>query len=219
MARLLMRVVAATVLLGLSSAALASGAGHLKEVDFDKSQVARQRGAETVVGVCLMCHSLKYVKFGDLANIGMDKQKIQSLLTDQKLEDRMMSLTPLEVRKESYGKEPPDLSLMTVARKNGPQYVYTLLTSYYTDAEGNADNHLFPGVKMPDMLGYSFAAEGSPERAQIEAQTRDTVAFLMWAADPSADERRELGVYVIAYLVLLTILLYLMKRRTWRGIH
>ncbi len=217
MVRLLVGLVAAAMLAGLSNIALASS-GQLKEVEFDQSQAARQRGAETVVGVCLMCHSLKYVKFGDLADIGMDKQKIQLLLTDQKLEDQMLSLTPLAVRKESYGKEPPDLSLMTVARKKGPQYVYTLLTSYYTDAEGNIDNHLFPGVKMPDMLGYSFATEGSAERAQIEAQTRDTVAFLMWAADPSADERRELGVYVIAYLVLLTTLLYLLKRRTWRGV-
>jgi cytochrome c1 len=199
--------------------ALASAGGPLKEVGFDNSEAARQRGAETVVGVCMMCHSLKYVKFGDLANIGMSKEKIQSLLTDQRLEDRMVSLTPLEVRKESYGKEPPDLSLMAIARKKGPQYIYTLLTSYYTDAAGNADNHLFPGIKMPDMLGYSFAAEGSPERAQIEAQARDTVAFLMWAADPNADARKQLGVYVLVYLVILTALLYLVKRRTWRRVH
>jgi ubiquinol-cytochrome c reductase cytochrome c1 subunit len=199
--------------------ALASSGGALKEVEFENSMEARQRGAETVVGVCMMCHSLKYLRFGDLANIGMSDEKIQSLLTDQKFEDRMISLTPLEVRKESYGKEPPDLSLMAIARKKGPQYIYTLLTGYYTDASGNADNHLFPGVKMPDMLGYSFAAEGSPERAQIEAQVRDTVAFLVWAADPNADARKELGVYVIIYLVILTILLYLVKRRTWSRIH
>ena len=174
--RRLLAVLGAVALLAGANGALASGGGVLKEVEFDKSQEARQRGAETVVGVCMMCHSLKYVKFGDLANIGMSTEKIQSLLTDQKLEDRMLSLTPLEVRKESYGKEPPDLSLMAIARKKGPQYIYTLLTSYYTDANGNADNHLFPGVKMPDMLGYSFTAEGSPERAKIEAQARDTVA-------------------------------------------
>jgi cytochrome c1 len=217
--RRLLAVLGVAVMLVSANNALASGGGALKEVEFEKTQEARQRGAETVVGVCMMCHSLKYVRFGDLANIGMSKEKIQSLLTDQKFEDRMISLTPLEVRKESYGKEPPDLSLMAIARKKGPQYIYTLMTSYYTNAEGNTDNHLFPGVKMPDMLGYSFATEGSPDRAKIEAQVRDTVAFLMWAADPNADERKELGVYVIVYLVILTFLLYLVKRRTWSRIH
>lgn len=202
-----------------AGSAFASGGGALKEVEFDTSQEARQRGAETVVGVCMMCHSLKYVKFGDLENIGMSKEKIQTLLTTQKMEDRMVSLTPLEVRKESYGKEPPDLSLMAIARKKGPQYIYTLLTSYYAIEDGNADNHLFPGIKMPDMLGYSFAEEGSPERAQIEAQARDTVSFLMWAADPNADTRKQLGTYVIIYLVILTILLYMVKKRTWRSVH
>lgn len=218
--RRLLAVLSVAVMLLSGGGALASGAAiALKEVEFEKTAAARQRGAETVVGVCMMCHSLKYVKFGDLASIGMDKEKIQSLLTTQKFEDRMVSLTPLEVRKESYGKEPPDLSLMAIARKKGPQYIYTLLTSYHADAEGNADNLLFPGIKMPDMLGYSMAAEGSPERAQIEAQARDTVSFLMWAADPNADARRQLGVYVIGYLVILTLLLYLVKKRTWRRVH
>ena len=215
----LLAVLGVVAMFAGSGSALASSGAALKEVEFEKSMEARQRGAETVVGVCMMCHSLKYVKFGELANIGMSSEKIQSLLTTQKFEDRMMSLTPLEVRKESYGKEPPDLSLMAIARKKGPQYIYTLLTSYYTNGEGNTDNHLFPNIKMPDMLGYSFATEGSPERAQIEAQVRDVVSFLTWAADPNADARKELGVYVIIYLVILTVLLYLVKRRTWSRIH
>ena len=217
--RRLLAVLGAAVIFVNTGSALANEGGALKEVEFEKTQEARQRGAETVVGVCMMCHSLKYVKFGDLTSIGMSKEKIQTLLTEQKFEDRMISLTPLEVRKESYGKEPPDLSLMAIARKKGPRYVYTLLTSYYTNAEGNTENHLFPGVKMPDMLGYSMTTEGSPERAKIEAQVKDVVSFLMWAADPNADARKELGVYVIVYLVILTILLYLVKRRTWSRIH
>lgn len=218
MARLLALVSAVVMLLNMGST-LAEGQVALKTVEIESSMAARQRGAETVVGVCLMCHSLKYVKFGDLTDIGMTPEKIQSLLTDQSLDDPLLSRTPLAVRKESFGKEPPDLSLMVVAREKGQRYIYTLLTSFYLDKDGRAANHLFPGVRMPDMLGYSLTEEGSPERAEIEAQVRDVVAFLTWAADPNADARRELGVYVIIYLLILTTLLYLMKRRTWQRVY
>lgn len=217
--RSLLAVLGLAALLTGGSAMAAGGSNYpLADIKFDESNEARQRGAEIVVGVCMMCHSLKYVKFRDLADIGMDKEKIQSLLTTQDFDDRMLSLTPVEVRKESYGKEPPDLSLMAIAKKKGPQYIYTLMTAYYTKEDGSVDNHLFPAIKMPDMLGASFAAEGSAERAKIEAQARDTVSFLMWTADPNADTRRELGVYVLSYLVILTTLLYLVKRRTWRRV-
>ncbi len=218
MVRLWVWLAVVMVILNSHSAVADNDGIALKKVDFDTTITARQRGAETVVGVCLMCHSLKYVKFGDLAGIGMSPEKIQSLLTDQQFADPLLSLTPLAVRKESFGTEPPDLSLMVVARKRGPQYIYTLLTSFYIDETGRTNNYLFPGVKMPDMLGYSLTAEGSAERAQVEAQIRDAVSFLMWAADPNADERREMGVYVIVYLIVLTILLYLMKRRAWRRV-
>ena len=148
----------------------------------------------------------------------MSEEDIESLLDDQKIDDRMMSLTPIEVREESYGKVPPDLSMMTIARKKGPQYVYTLLTDYYYREDGETDNHLFPGIKMPDAMAWADA-ESDADRAEIEAQVSDLVAFLNWTADPNADWRKTLGVYVIIYLVIITALLYLLKKRIWRRVH
>jgi len=210
--------IAALLMLAGMAAAMASGTGKLKHIEVDESNAARQRGAETVISTCLMCHSLKYVKFMDLADIGMSQEQIEFLLQDQKPEDRMTSLMPAEVRKESYGKIPPDLSLMAIARKQGPQYIHTLLTGYYYREDGETDNHLFPGIKMPDVLAYADM-ETEEERAEVEAQSRDVVAFLHWAADPNAEERRSLGVYVIIYLVIFTGLLYLLKRKIWSRIH
>lgn len=211
----IMGVVAAGL---LSPGAYASTQAGLKEVEIPKTQEARQRGAATVTGVCLMCHSLKYVKYQDLLALGLTQAQVDGMRGEFAMDARLQSMTPLEVRKESYGKVPPDLSLMAIARKKGPQYIYSLLTGYYTDKDGNTDNHAFPGVKMPDMLGYSMATDDA-QKKQIEDTVRDTVAFLEWAADPSAETRRSIGVYVIGYLVVLTILLYLVKRRTWRRVH
>lgn len=205
------------MLVGAGSA-MAAATGKLKDAKFDSSNEARQRGAEAVIYTCMLCHSLKYVKFSDLTNIGLSKEQIEGLLDDQKIEDRMMSVTPIEVRKESYGKVPPDLSLMAIARKKGPQYIYTLLTGYYYREDGETDNHLFPGIKMPDALGYSDTEEGSSDRADVEAQARDLVSFLVWTADPNAETRRSIGYYVIIYLIILTILLYFVKKRVWRKV-
>ncbi|MBI3773665.1 MAG: cytochrome C [Gammaproteobacteria bacterium] len=201
----------------LSPGVYASTHVELKDVEIPKTQEARQRGAATVTGVCLMCHSLKYVKYQDLLALGLTQAQVDGMRGEYPMEATLQSMTPIEIRKESYGKVPPDLSLMAVARKNGPQYIYSLWTGYYTDKDGNTDNHVFPGIKMPDMLGYSMATDDA-QRKQIEETVRDTVAFLEWAADPAAETRRSIGVYVIGYLVLLTILLYLVKRRTWRRI-
>lgn len=202
----------------LSTGVYASNHVELKQVEIPKTQEARQRGAATVTGVCLMCHSLKYVKYQDLLALGLTQAQVDGMRGEHSMDETLQSMTPIEVRKESYGKVPPDLSLMAIARKNGPQYIYSLWTSYYVDKEGNTDNHVFPGVKMPDMLGYSMATDEA-QKKQIEETVRDTVAFLVWAADPNAETRRTIGVYVVGYLVVLTILLYLLKRKTWRRVH
>ena len=71
---------------------------------------------------------------------------------------------------------------------------------------------------MPDVLSYSDAKD-SAQREPLEQQAKDAAAFLNWAADPHAAERRHMGYYVLGYLVILTILLYLSKRRIWARLH
>ena len=172
-----------------------------------------------VVETGLMCHSLKYLSFKDLGDIGMSKEQIEDLLSEQDIGDKMMSLTPIEDREESYGKVPPDLTLMAIARANGPAHIYTLMTDYYYNEEEDTDNRLFPGIKMPDVFGYADTDEGSEDRAEIEAMTKDVTAFLVWASDPNAETRRSMGFWVIVYLIVRTTLLYLLKKRTWRNVH
>ena len=103
--------------------------------------------------------------------------------------------------------------LLAKAREGGARYIYTLVTSYEKDAKGNVSNLLFPGLRMPDVLDYASA--DLAQRAILQQQVRDAAVFLEWASDPHADERRHIGVYVLAYLALLTFLLYLIKRRVW----
>lgn len=118
-------------------------------------------------------------------------------------------ITP-DAAKEAFGKVPPDLSLMAKARgrgDKGARYIYALLVNYNDTPEKNA---VFPNIAMPPVL--------SKDDPEFERKAKDVAAFLSYAAEPSAGERKGLGRYVIGYMVVLTTLLYFLNRKTWRGI-
>ena len=187
---------------------------ELKEVEIDRSPEVLRRGAAAVVNVCLNCHSLKYVKYRNLLDLGFTQAQVDNLRGGREMGGALLSVTPAEINITAYGIAPPDLSLMTRARECGPRYIYTLLSSFYEDKDGATNNRLFPGIKMPDVLGVGSIRD-SGQRAEVDATLRSVAVFLDWVADPHAGARRRLGYYVIAYMVLLTSLLYLLKRRIW----
>ncbi|MDX1811740.1 MAG: cytochrome c1 [Gammaproteobacteria bacterium] len=200
----------------LSGSALASSEGMpLKDIDVATDKASLQRGFDVYYNLCRMCHRLQYVKYQYLADIGLDKAKIDALRGAKLVNENIQSTLKDEMAHHAFGTIPPDLSLMAKARKHGPQYIYTLLTSYYEKSENVYDNHLFPGLKMPDPFGYSVTTTDEG-KAQIEARLKDVVAFLNWSADPKAAERKSLGVWVILYLIVLSILFYLVKKNVWR---
>ena len=111
---------------------------------------------------------------------------------------------------KAFGDEPPDLNLMTKARGGGSKgaaYITALLTGYNDTPEKNS---VFPSITMPPPF-----SRDDPELAR---KARDVSAFLDYAADPSARERRGLGIYVLGYMLVLTALLYALNRRTWKRI-
>jgi len=52
----------------------------------------------------------------------------------------------------------------------------------------------------------------------IEQQAHDVAVFLAWASDPRTEARKQLGVAVIPFLLLLSILVFLSYRRIWRNV-
>jgi cytochrome c1 len=188
------------------------------DTEIASDNATRQRGANIALQVCSACHDLKYVKFRHLAAIGFTAKELDEMRGDHSPDDAMLSMMSADDRKEMYGLVPPDLSLMAEARRGKAQYIYKMLTGFYLTPEGEIDNHAFPGIRMPDILGISTADDPESRKA-IEAQAHDVAAFLAWTADPSIDERHRLAPYVLGYLVLMTLLLYLMKRRIWARFH
>ncbi|MHB9098717.1 MAG: cytochrome c1 [Syntrophales bacterium] len=111
---------------------------------------------------------------------------------------------------KAFGNKPPDLNLMTKARgggNKGSAYIYALLVGFNDTPEKNS---VFPNITMPIPF--------SRDDPEFTRKAKDVSTFLDYVADPSARERRGLGIYVLGYMALLTALLYTLNRRTWKRI-
>ena len=115
------------------------------------------------------------------------------------------------------------VDIATGNEEKGADYLYALLVGYKEPpagvemAENMHYNAAFPGHQIAmaqplddDIVEYT---DGTP--ATLDNLARDVTAYMMWAAEPKLEERRELGFRVMIYLILLTGILYLAKRRVW----
>jgi len=186
----------------------------LEKIHIETGAPALARGADALMNDCLSCHGMKYIKYRDLASFGLDKQKVAAWRGDQPADAPLQALMSQSDAIQAFGKVPPDLSLMARARDGGASYVYSYLLGYYVTPEGVAGNHIYPATRMPDPLGIAGATDPK-QRTEIEGRARDIVSFLAWAADPHQGERIRLGYYVLAYLIVLTTLLYFVKNLIW----
>jgi ubiquinol-cytochrome c reductase cytochrome c1 subunit len=139
-----------------------------------------------------------------------------------RISDRFRRPFPNEIaaRASNGGAYPPDLSVITSARHGGADYIYSLLVGYTGAQEGVLyENPYFPGhrIAMPPPLieGAVAYEDGSP--TTVEQYAADVTSFLQWAADPHMVQRKQLGVVVLAFLLVLAGLLYLSYKQIWRN--
>ena len=211
---------------------------------FDRASM--QRGLQVYREVCSGCHGLKYIAFRNLLEIGLNEDQAKAIAAEYtvmdgpnnegdmferagKLSDYIPSPFDNEkaARASNNGALPPDLSLIVKARAGAENYIYSLLTGYtdapsgVTVADGMNYNPYYPGHQIAmapplddESVDYIDGTKNS--RDQI---AKDVVTFLAWAAEPTLEARKKMGVKVVLYLILLTIVLYLVKRRVWADVH
>jgi len=123
---------------------------------------------------------------------------------------------------------PPDLSLIVKAREGGAAYIESLLTGYRNPpADLPAENRPGQGLHYnPYFANLNIAmpppltADGQVTYADGTAATRsqmahDVSAFLTWAAEPNLEARRAGGLFVVIFLIFVTILSYLAYKNVW----
>lgn len=134
------------------------------------------------------------------------------------------------------------------AKGSGADYVYTLLRSYYRDDTKATgwNNAAFPSIGMPFPLwelqgqqravfadekdphdatktvhvfkGFEPITAGAMTREQYNEAAADLVAFLQWMAEPVQTQRVRIGVWVLLFLALFTVIAWRLNAAFWKDV-
>ena len=66
---------------------------------------------------------------------------------------------------------------------------------------------------------YQVCARADGTAASVDQMAKDVTTFLAWSAEPEMETRKRTGVKVILFLLVLTGLLYAVKRKVWAAVH
>ena len=132
-----------------------------------------------------------------------------------------------EARASNNGAYPPDLSVITKSRKGGADYIYNLLIGY-TDPPSNIElgegmyyNKWMAGnqIAMPVPLYDGSVDYDDGTSNEAEQLAEDLTTFLVWAAEPELEDRKKLGLKVVTFFIIVSALVFLLKRRLWKEIN
>jgi ubiquinol-cytochrome c reductase cytochrome c1 subunit len=167
--------------------------------------------------------------------------------TDKTFDTIKASMSSADARKW-FGNAPPDLSLMARARGTDYLYNFLLSFYADPSRPTGVNNTILPGTAMPHVLAdlqgvqtavfapknkdakdgdaaggeferFNLANPGTLTPEQYQEFVRDTVNFLDYIGEPVQVKRRDLGVWVLLFLLVFTGFAFLLKREYFRDIH
>jgi ubiquinol-cytochrome c reductase cytochrome c1 subunit len=203
------------------------------------NQASLQRGAKVFVNYCLNCHSAAYMRYNRLQDIGLTDAQIKSnlMFAGEKVGDTMTVAIQKADAKAWFGATPPDLSVE--ARARGADWLYSYLRGFYRDDTRPTgwNNVVYDKVAMPHVLWslqgeqvlkidekteshqLVLAKQGSMTPAEYDETIADLVNYLVFMAEPFKERDKHLGLLVLAFLGLLFVLTYYLKKEFWKDIH
>lgn len=247
-------IVGCLMAVGLVSQAVAAGSDFPmdKAPKLTNDMSALQSGAKTFVNYCLSCHSASFVRYNRLTEIGLTERQIREnlMFTSDRVGDTMKAAINPAQAKEWFGANPPDLTLVARSRAaigghSGPDYLYTLLRTYYRDDTKITgwNNKAFEAIGMPNPLwelqgvrkpvyetvtaggketqvlrGWEQVKPGTMSATEYDRTVAELVAFMEWMAEPNRNDRVRLGVLVLLFLGVFTIIAWRLNAAYWKDI-
>jgi ubiquinol-cytochrome c reductase cytochrome c1 subunit len=242
----------ASALVSVSALAAGDGIAWDKAPNKTNDMAALQNGAKIFVNYCLSCHNAAYMRYTRLKDIGLTEQQIKDnlMFTTDKIGETMKAAIDPKQAKEWFGGVPPDLTVIArsrsaVGKGSGPDYLYTLLRTYYRDdTKATGWNNLaYPNIGMPNPLwelqgerkpvtemvkahgkdvsalkGWETVKGGSMTPAQYDSAVADLVAYLQWMGEPAQNQRVRIGAWVMVFLCLFILAAWRLNAAYWKDI-
>jgi len=132
---------------------------------------------------------------------------------------------------------------------SGADYLYTYMRGFYRDETKSTgwNNVVFPSVAMPHVLwqlqgeqriayqvvqdphdpgkttevlsGFELVSKGSLSKVEYDNAVADLVAFLQWMGEPAQNQRVRIGVWVLLFLCLFTVVAWRLNAAYWKDVH
>ena len=213
---------------------------------FDRASL--QRGYQVYNEVCASCHSMNLVSYRNLGEPGgpeFSVEQVKAIAANFEVEDGPNSDGEMFTRPgrpsdkfvspypnvqaataANGGAYPPDMSVLVKARKGGSDYIYSVLMGYeeppagFELEEGVYYNKYMDGqkIKMSNPLSDDIITYSDGTKATQAQMAKDVTTFLTWTAEPHLEARHKMGVKVIIFLSIFSLLVYLSMRRIWSRI-
>lgn len=130
----------------------------------------------------------------------------------------------------------------------GSDYLYTYLRTFYKDDTRPTgwNNLVVPNVAMPHVMwqmqgvrtvkmvdekdphdpsktvhkfaGFEQVTPGTMSATEFDTATADLVAYLAWMAEPAQDTRKRLGVWVLLFMSLFSLLAWRLSKSYWKEV-
>ena len=134
------------------------------------------------------------------------------------------------------------------AKGSGADYLYTYMRGFYRDETKATgwNNIVFPAVGMPHVLwelqgeqrpvyeervdphdaakkvhvfkGFELSKPGQLNKADYDLAVADLVAYLQWMGEPAQNQRVRLGVWVMLFLAVFTLIAWRLNASFWKDI-
>ena len=131
---------------------------------------------------------------------------------------------------------------------SGADYLYTYMRTFYRDDSTPTgwNNLVFPSVAMPNVLwelqgqqravfasekdahdpskthavfkGFESLSPGTMNTAEFNEAVADLVAFMQWMGEPNQGQRVRIGVFVLLFLAMFTLIAWRLNAAFWKDI-
>ncbi len=240
------------VFLGMNYAFAAGDAEKPPQMDWSFSgpfgtydRGALQRGFQVYKQVCSACHGMDLKSYRNLTDLGFSEDEVKAIAAEYTVidgpndegemferparpSDRFKNPYPNEeaAKYANNGALPPDMSLITKARKDGANYTYGILVGY---EEAPAEKELMAGQYYNKYMAGNVIAMAPPlsdgiigyedgTDETVEQYAKDVTQFLVWAAEPELEERKQMGIKVILFLLVFSGIMYAVKKKIWADV-